>query len=70
MDELIDILDLEYDYSTVHTLHKTVVSAQDLLFSSAAVRYAGSFTTNTSKFEDLIFEFKNFSIQILKVKKT
>jgi len=32
----------------VHELHGKVISAQKLLFTSAAVRYAGSFTTNTT----------------------
>jgi hypothetical protein len=48
LDESIGGLTLNYEYQAVHGLHKKVVGAQKLLFSSAAVRYAGSFTTNTT----------------------
>lgn len=70
LDKLIDLIDLTKPDTKKFSLHKSVVEAQRQLFSTAAIRYAGSFTTNTTDFEAHHFPLKNFAIQIIKAKKT
>lgn len=66
---LIDIADLKNEYSSIHGLHKVVFEAQNLLFTSAAIRYTGSFTTNSTSMEGYNFSYKNFALKIIKTNK-
>ena len=51
-------------------MHEIVVNAQHCLFTSAAIRFAGSFTTNSTSINGINFSYQNFAIQIIKTTKS
>lgn len=46
LDQLLEVIDFEDEYTKLYKFHLTALSARNLLFSSAAIRFAGSFSTN------------------------
>ena len=67
LDSLLNIT--ETGMYVVHALHEKLLSAQSMLFTSAAIRFAGGIDTSETTIKGVQFSLKYFAVSITKTTK-